>query len=202
MIEIRPFQLSDCIFVAEAHINYLTTPFRGISGIQLLRTYYEVIARQTGGIGFVAIKDGDFAGFVCGIWNRSMIKRSLLSRWDRLVIYGIEQSLQVPKMIPSLLRRLLNPYTMDVIKIKGYELRPIVVLPDYRGQGVADYLTLHLLEDAKQRGFKRISLVVEASNPAAEKFYLGFGFKLEHQINMAGNIVKLFSYSFLPDGKQ
>jgi len=199
MLEIRPLRSEDCITVAETHINYLTTPFRGNAGIQLLKIYYEVIAGGMGGIGFVAFKDEEIVGFVCGIWDRIAIKRSLLKRWDKLIIYGIKQSLQIPKMIPGFIRRLLNPHTTNIIKIEGYELRPMVVIPDYRGQGIADQLVLHLLNDAKQRSFKQVFLVVEINNFVAEKLYTKLGFKFERQIDVAGNIMKLFSYSFSRD---
>lgn len=199
MIEIRLLELEDCLAVAEAHINYLNTPFKGNSGIKLLNIYYEVIARQKGGIGFVAIYDDNFAGFVCGIWNRGMIKKALLQKWNRLAIYGLRQSLQIPKLIPSVLRRTINPYATDFFKIDGYELRPIVILPEYRGQGIADDLTMDVLTDAKQRGFGHISLTVEGNNPAAEKFYIKFGFELERQINKAGITSKLMRYSFSAD---
>jgi GNAT superfamily N-acetyltransferase len=202
MLEIRTLRSEDCISVAEAHINYLTTPFRGKAGVQLLKIYYEVIAEGMGGIGFVAFKDEQIVGFVCGIWDRPAIKRALLKRWDKLVIYGVRQSLQIPKVTPGFIRRLLNPQTTNIIRIEGYELRPMVVIPDYRGQGIADQLALRLLNDAKQRGFKQVFLVVENNNFVAEKLYTKLGFTFERQIDVAGNIMKLFSYSFSRDSIQ
>ncbi len=196
MIEIRPFKLNDCISVAEAHANYLTTPFRGKAGIQLLKIYYEGIAHQMGGVGFLAVNDGKFSGFVCGIWDRPLIRRSLLKRWVKLAFYGIRQSWQVPTIIPGLLPRILNPFTTNVLKFEGYELRPMVVLPEYRGQGIANHLMLHLLNDAKRRGFKQVFLIVEINNFIAEKLYTRSGFKFEKQINISGNIVNLLRYSF------
>jgi len=196
MIEIRTFALEDCALVAESHINYLTTPFRGNAGIQLLRIYYEVIARGNGGIGLIALKDREFVGFVCGIWDRAAIRTSLLKRSGELILYGIREAWQVPTMIPGFLRRLLNPHTTNIINIEGYELRPMLVIPKYRGYGIADQLVLALLNDAKQRGFEQVFLVVESNNFVAEKLYTKHGFRFERQIIVAGNSMRLFSYSF------
>jgi len=196
LIEIRPLKSEDCFSVAKAHITCLNTPFKGNAGIHLLKTYYDVIASQKGGIGFIAIKDGEFAGFVCGIWDHELIRKTLMKNWIRLVIYAIEQALYVPKIITGLVRRVINPYAADTTKLEGYELRPIVVLPGHRGQGIAGKLTLHLLEDAKQRGFEQVFLLTEVDNFVAAKFYTKFGFTFERQVDRAGNAMKLFCYRF------
>src|SRR5919197_617047 len=193
MIEIRHLQTEDCPAVAEAHLNYLTTSFRGKAGRQLLKIYYEVIARQRCGIGFVIVKDGNLAGYICGIWDRAAIKRLLMKKWFSLAFYGFLQSLQVPRAIPGFFTRLLHPRTTNILKMEGYELRPIVVLPGYRGQGIADQLMQRLLNDAKRRGFKQVFLVVEIDNVTADKFYTKLGFVLERQIKMARNPVKLLT---------
>jgi ribosomal protein S18 acetylase RimI-like enzyme len=194
LVEIRLLELEDCLAVAEAHINYLNTPFKGNPGIKLLNIYYEVIARQKGGIGFVGISDDNFAGFACGIWNRGIIKKALIQKWGGLAIYGLRQSLQIPQLIPSFLRRTINPYATDVFKIDGYELRPIVVLPEYRGQGIAGDLIVHVLEDAKQRRSGHISLVVDPNNSGAEELYTKIGFTLAPQKSKAGNIIMRYYF--------
>lgn len=201
-IEIHPFRKEDCTAIAEAHLNFLTTSFRGNAGIQLLRAYYEVISQEKGGIGFLASSDGQMVGFACGVWDRPLIRRLFLKHIDKLIIYGIVQILLVPQMIPSVIQRLLNSRTLNFTTIEGYELRPLVVLPRYRGQGIADQLILHLLEDAKKRGVRKVSLVVDVRNIAAQKLYTKVGFKFERQINNWGNSMRLLSYSCSNDSSQ
>jgi ribosomal protein S18 acetylase RimI-like enzyme len=196
LAEIHSLELKDCLAVAEAHMNYLRTPFRGNAGIQLLKLRYEVIASQKGGIGFVAREDGKFAGYVCGVWDRGAIRKSLLKRWSSLIINGVQQVVQSPKTIPGFLRRATNPRTIGIVKIDGYELRPLVVLPSYRGRRIADQLTQRLLDDAKQRGYGQVFLVTEMDNFAAAKFYTKFGFKFEKEVNLEGAPEKLFRYYF------
>lgn len=195
MIEIRHLQVEDCSSVAEAHLNYLTTSFRGEAGLALLKIYYEVIAEQHGGIGFVVVKDGKLAGFICGVWDRVALKQALLKRWFKLIVHGVRQSLQVPRTIPGFFTRLFRPRTKNVLKIEGYELRPIVVLPGFRGQGIAEQLVQRLLNDAKRRGFRQVFLIVEVNNQVAEKLYRKSGFLFERQIDLTPMAVKLFQCS-------
>lgn len=195
MIEIRHLQLEDCSSVAEAHLKYLTTSFRGKAGLALLKIYYEVITEQPGGMGFVVVKDGKLAGYICGVWDRAMLKKALLRRWFKLIVYGVRQSLQVPRTIPGFFTRLFRPRTKNVLKVDGYELRPIVVLPEFRGQGIAEQLVQRLLNDARRRGFKQVFLIVEVNNPGAEKLYRKSGFFFERQIDLTPMAVKLFQCS-------
>jgi ribosomal protein S18 acetylase RimI-like enzyme len=180
--------------IAQTHIKYLPTSFRGGNGIQLLKTYYDVIAEQYGGIGYIAVTDGRIAGFICGIWDRQAIKRSLLKKWGKLMIYGIGQALRNPKVAPGFIARVFDPHSLTSARTEGYELRPIVVLPEYRGQGIADKLTLRLLEDAEERGFKEVFLITEAGNFAAIKFYTKIGFVFEDQFNVGRVEMKFFCY--------
>jgi ribosomal protein S18 acetylase RimI-like enzyme len=199
-MEIRSLKTEDCLTIAKIHMKYLTTSFKGQAGLQLLNIYYEVIASQTGGIGLVAAKDSELVGFVCGIWDQGAIKKALMKKWSRLLIYGIKQSLQTPKIIQELLSRLFNSRILNSrVKARGYELRPIVVLPTCRGRNLADALTWRLLEDAKQRGYSQIFLLTDSNNHAAMRFYMRFGFELGSQINQRKDHVVLLYYSLSTD---
>jgi GNAT superfamily N-acetyltransferase len=203
MVEIRLLELKDCQAVAESHVKYLQTPFRGNAGIQILKVRYEAITNRNGGIGFVALDDGVFAGFVCGIWDSASLYRTLLKNWgNSLLLSGIKYVLQSPKVILGFLHRMLNPHTSGIIKLEGYELRPIVVLPDHRGRGIAEQLTQRVLEDAKERGYREVFLFTEGDNVRAAKFYTKFGFNFERDLHMGGNTYKLFRYHLSSDGVQ
>lgn len=194
MIEVRPFKLEDCYTIAETHMKYLTTSFKGQPGFQLLSIYYEVIASRKGGTGLIVIKDDEFAGFICGVWDWSEIRESLIKKWDRLIVHGIKHVIQDPMLIPGFLNRIINIHTLPSEKVKGYEVRPIVVLPNFRSQGLGDKLMLQLLLDARQRGFNEVFLVTYADNFAAIKFYTKFGFVPAGKFNKARKTVKLFRY--------
>jgi len=203
MVEIRFLELKDCQAVAEAHIKYLKTPFRGNTGIQILKVRYEAITNRNGGIGFVALDDGVFAGFICGIWDSASLYKSLWKKGGKsLFLSGIQYALQSPKLILGFIRRMLNPHTSGIIKLEGYELRPIVVLPDHRGRGIAEQLTQRVLDDAKERGYREVFLFTEGDNVIAAKFYTKFGFHFERDLHMGGNTFKLFRYHLSSDGVQ
>ncbi|TWT24920.1 GNAT family N-acetyltransferase [Planomicrobium sp. CPCC 101110] len=59
------------------------------------------------------------------------------------------------------------------------ELKSMRTNPAYRGKGVAKLLLEHILEEAKRRGYKRVSLetgTMEAFEPA-RNLYASFGFR-------------------------
>lgn len=53
----------------------------------------------------------------------------------------------------------------------------VAVRADMRGQGIGKRLMTALLEEAKRRGVKRLTLEVSAENVAAIALYSGFGFE-------------------------
>ncbi len=59
----------------------------------------------------------------------------------------------------------------------------LAVLPEYRGRGIGTKLLQHYLEEVKQQGFRKVSLSVDASNPAS-KLYERLGFKV---VSKSGN---------------
>lgn len=52
----------------------------------------------------------------------------------------------------------------------------VVVLPEYRGQGIGTELMKFAIEFAKAQGVNRLTLLTDASNEKAQKFYQKFGF--------------------------
>lgn len=64
-----------------------------------------------------------------------------------------------------------------------YELRPIAVAAEFRGQGVAERLLMRLVDDAQNRGFHSIILKTEVDNGRANAFYVKRGFVVERTID-------------------
>lgn len=182
MLEILPLRKADAPEVARAHVDYLNSPLQSAGGYGMLVAQYEAIARQNGAVGFVARVDGQFAGFICGVWDRSALQKGLLAAGPILVINTIRQFLSNPTYFAYRLTRRLFYFRQAEKVYSGYELRPIVVLPQFRGYGVADQLVDHLVEDARQRGFEQIFLFTEHDNHAAARFYNRYGFVLEDEV--------------------
>ncbi len=59
------------------------------------------------------------------------------------------------------------------------ELDRVGVLPEYRGQGLGEKLLVTMLEYAKDRGVKDITLEVRAGNEPAKGLYGKYGFQTE-----------------------
>lgn len=57
-------------------------------------------------------------------------------------------------------------------------LEDVVVLPEYRSQGVGAALIAYVLNDAKESGCKRITLLTDRNNERAHIFYKRFGFEI------------------------
>ncbi len=195
MIEIRPLRAADCPQVASAHAACLRTPFKTSGGVHLLQFHYELLVNQQGGICYVALVDSQFAGFVCGIWNHQLINRVNRKKPIRLLFYSLQHLLSTPHHIKDNLQTLILRRSGKISYPEGYELRPIVVLPQFRGQGVADALVECLIEDARQRGYEQIFLFTEADNLAAIRFYARFGFVLEEIPDETGRLFRYFIQS-------
>ena len=198
MLTIRPLRSEDCATLAAAHLANLKSSFCETAADELLTLYYQAIASQKGAIGFVAIEDESFAGFVCGIWDREVLKRVILRNWGRLLLAATRYFLKVPRHTLALLLRFFKPHNTHSISVDGYELRPIVVLPQFRGRGVAHSLVYRLLTDAQHRGFHNVALLTESDNAAAVRFYESVGFHNEETIRASGHTLHLFRHSFEP----
>ncbi len=192
MLEIRPLQNSDCPAVASAHATYLRTPFNTWGGVRLLQAHYEILTRQQGGICFVARVDSQFAGFVCGIWDHHIINELNRRKPLRLALYSLEHMLEHPAQLGENLRAYLLRRARAIPYPEGYELRPIVVLPQFRGQGVADRLVERLIQDAGERGYDQIFLYTEADNLPAIRFYTRFGFVLRETPDESARMFQYF----------
>lgn len=192
MLEIRPLQNSDCPAVASAHAAFLRTPFHTWGGVRLLQAHYETLARQQGGICFVARVDSQFAGFVCGIWDHQVINQLNRRKPLRLALYSLEHLLEHPTHLGENLRAYILRRAGAIQYPEGYELRPIVVLPQFRGQGVADRLVERLIQDAGKRGFDQVFLFTEADNLPAIHFYTRFGFVPVETPDETGKMFRYF----------
>lgn len=164
--------------VAALHLQYLTTPFHGASGRQLLSSYYQTVASGHGAVGYVAEEQDQILGYICGVWEAAELRKQLLTtRWPALAFWGAVGLLTRPQILALLAQRLGRLPTKGVTqKMEGYELRPIVVVPPARGSSIASDLVQRLMLDARARGFQRMHLYVEVNNETAQAFYRKHGF--------------------------
>jgi len=184
--EIIPLSNEHIATITSMHMQYLRSPFQGKSGEHFLQTYYNTLIKQKGGCGYVAITNNKIAGFVCGIWDPTIVKSNLVKEhWESLLITSFQVLFHSPKLIVDLVSRLIKTQKEEYSNLLGgYELRPIVVDETFRGTEVASLLVSELAMDAKKRGYSSIYLLTEQDNIPANKFYQ------KHEFKYQGTIIK------------
>ena len=174
--------------VAILHQLALPTRFKGRPGHALLAAYYQTVAEGQGACGFV-VEDGcgKVMGFICGVWEPTLLKNRLMrERWHTLLYWGGAAVLTHPAVVLEALGRFQCGSEMRTGFPPGYELRPIVISPAARGKGVASQLVMRLVEDACSRGYSSIHLLVEQRNQAALALYSKCGFEKVTDMNRGG----------------
>lgn len=63
-------------------------------------------------------------------------------------------------------------------------MEDVVVHPDHRGQGYGRMLVEHVIEFAKNKNFKRITLLTDKISAEAQAFFSTLGFEHSHMIPM------------------
>ena len=182
-MDIKPLTPEVCDRVAHLHMLYLPTPFSGRAGCELLTRYYLAICSHQGANGFVALEDGALAGFICGVWNASEVQSTLLRSYGvQMAWWSLCQLFAEPALIDEFISRFLTVQSHAPIietheESNQLELRPIVVIPEARGTGVAQQLISRLREDARELGFRTIYLYTEPFNFPAQRLYTKVGFQ-------------------------
>ena len=183
LLMIRRLEPGDATAVATLHQETLRSRMTGLNGRRLLSVYYRVLALGKGGCGYVAVgSNGEILGFVCGIWDPAALREVLIrSYWGRLAVWGGLHALSRPIYLRDVYRRVSSRSTQEADSHASaeYELRPIAVRGDRQGSGVADQLMQKLLEDARIRDFRSVTLKTESDNGRANAFYARQGFTLE-----------------------
>lgn len=183
---IRAIRESDAGAVAALHQRTLRSDMSGVSGRRLLACNYRALASGFGGVGYVAISaDGQLMGFVCGVWSPSQLRSALLRlSWMRLLIWGALHALFHPGTLMGFVKCMAAPRARGGAPAcpappSTYELRPIAIAPECRGDGTAAHLLERLLGDASGRGYVTVTLKTECDNGRANAFYVKHGFVKE-----------------------
>jgi [ribosomal protein S18]-alanine N-acetyltransferase len=104
------------------------------------------------------------------------IKRSLTD-WGRTGDFALISTDASNQPVGAVWMRLFDETT----KTYGYidaqtPILAIALKPDYRGKGIGTLLLEKILQEAKMKGYKQISLSVDPNNPAL-RLYERFGFQ-------------------------
>lgn len=204
MIEILPLRTCHAGQVAQLHLENLQTMFSGRAGRELLRLYYEAVAEETGGGGYVAVDQNEMLGYVCGIWDARELRRNLLlSHGLSLALWGTAQFLMRPILLFDFLARFRSSDSADNSSTGNhplYELRPIVVISKKRRSGLGQQLVKRLIDDVRSRGYDAIYLYTEQENEVAQNFYERLGFSEVGRLNRNSGWYLLYEMKLARNG--
>jgi GNAT superfamily N-acetyltransferase len=63
-------------------------------------------------------------------------------------------------------------------------MEDVILLPEHRGQGYGGLLLKYVIEFAKKKDFKRITLLTDKINAESQRFFTNHGFHHSHMIPM------------------
>ncbi len=63
-------------------------------------------------------------------------------------------------------------------------MEDVILLPEHRGQGYGGLLVSHVIDFAKKKDFKRITLLTDKINAQSQNFFTRHGFHHSHMIPM------------------
>lgn len=63
-------------------------------------------------------------------------------------------------------------------------LEDVIIHPDHRGHGYGTLLMNHVIQFAREKGFKRITLLSDKSEESAQRFFQRFGFEFSAMLPM------------------
>ena len=180
---IRRMENKDIKTIVSVHLSSFPGFFLSFLGPRFLTLYYSRICSAPEGIGFVYLNpDNKPAGFVAGTTNpRGFYSRLLKEDWLRFSIASLAAVWRKPSVVRRITRALFHPSQNPVGKeVAG--LFSIGVSPELQGTGAGKKLVQAFLEDARERGCKKVFLTTDRDdNDVVNAFYQRIGFTVERQ---------------------
>ncbi len=180
---IRTMNMRDINQVVAVHISSFPDFFLSFLGSRFLFLFYSGICSDPDGIAFVYMNESRIpVGFVAGTLNPQGFYSRLLKRdWLKFAFASITPTLRKPSTIWRVARAVFHPSNNPLgDDVAG--LFSICMLPELQGQGAGTKLVRAFLDEAKQRGCRRIVLTTDRdNNDAVNAFYTKLGFAIERQ---------------------
>jgi len=190
---------SDCLAVAELHLNGIGTGFLTRLGVPFLIKLYEAAQVSKHALLFVSNSEGGaIDGYISATVNTGKFYTDfLLSRYSIGAIPALfrfllssratgvgGQKRQKENPFVKCLESLLYPFKKKQEITCEAELLSIVVDPEARGKGIADELLNELKQRLLERGNDRFKVVVGSENLRACRFYEKNGGRLAKRIEV------------------
>jgi ribosomal protein S18 acetylase RimI-like enzyme len=180
---LRRLNLLDIDKIVDVHLRSFPGFFLSFLGPRFLKLFYLGLYKANEGIIFVYVnEDNAPIGFVVGAINPSGFYSRLLKRdWLRFACASVIPILKKPLIFGRIARALYYPANNPIGEnVAG--LFSIGVSPETKRAGIGKLLVKAFLEEAKNRGCKKVYLTTDSdNNEIVNKFYLGIGFTLGRQ---------------------
>lgn len=189
---IRSMRPDEAGVVAGYHREGIPTGFLSELGAGFLTRLYRGIASSDAGFVFVADGGADgLVGFAAGVTDvGSMYRSVLIRRWWSLAGPLLRHLLRVATW-RRVYESLRYPKQVEGA-FPSAELLSIVVSPPMRGKGVAQRLMDAVRTELAGRGCDVVKVLVGAELPAANAFYVKYGFRLAGSIRMHGSASNVY----------
>lgn len=180
---IRSLKIGDVRYVVAVHLASFPGFFLSFLGSRFLSLFYSGICSAPEGIAFAYLNDAGIpVGFVAGTSNPGGFYSRLLKRnWLKFAFASIVPVLTKPSVMGRVARAVSHPSGNPVgDHVAG--LFSIGVLPALQGAGAGKKLVQAFLNEAKQKGCKRVFLTTDRdNNEVVNRFYTKLGFVIERQ---------------------
>lgn len=173
----------DASYVAQLHINGISTGFISSLGQEFVAASYEAIVEDENSFGFVAVEDGKVLGFVAFSTNLSKLYKYVILKKGIKFSFVLAKKMLSFRVLKKVWDNILYPARMGKMNLPDAELLSIVVAPEGRGKGVAKQLVETGIEECRRRGISEVKALVAADNEPANKLYKKCGFELITQMD-------------------
>ncbi len=189
---LEPLTKDYCRQVAQLHIEGIATGFISSLGLEFVTALYEAIAEDADSFGFVAVEDGQVAGFAAFSTSLSRLYRQVMLRKGLRCVRALSARLFSLQTVKKVWENLFYPSAMKKRELPDAELLSIVVAAQGRGKGYARRLVEAGLEEFRRRGVKRVKVLVADFNVPANRLYQTSGFRRVCQIRSHGVVSNVY----------
>jgi len=180
---LRKMTYQDVHQTVAVHLVSFKGFFLSLLGARFLSLFYAGICRSPEGIAYVYLNEqGKLSGFVAGTSNpRGFYSRLLKRQWFKFAMAAFLPVLRKPSILNRVARAIFypsrNPFGDDVAGLFS-----IGVLPELQGTGAGKFLVNAFLDEARDRGCKRVFLTTDRDdNELVNHFYKKLGFVVERE---------------------
>lgn len=188
---IRLMEKSDVIGIVPWHAHAFPEAFFSQLGPRFLRRWFHAHLEASASVGLVVSDlSGEVVGYLLGTTDEATFRNRPWQEGFKTGFVGTGALLARPKIWASFVRLRARTYAARtvrrILRINNAngdshhvgQLIYICMAPDHRSRGAGGALLEAFVGEARRSGTRRLTLVTETDNAAAQRFYLRHGWTL------------------------